>query len=167
MAALAAVLPSCTDSLNPFSKKELRPCPGLAVLRDTGRITEYRPGAGRDLLDVRYTVDIADVRATCKYDDLTLRMSVAIDLIFTRGPAAEGAAMRVPYFVAVTKGEDEILAKRIFDSEIEFPESRRRAGVREEVDQTIQLLPDESAAAYEIIIGLQVSEDQLQRNRAR
>lgn len=164
---LAAALPSCSDSLNPFAKKEFRPCPGLAVLRDTGRITDYRPGDGRDLLDVRYTVDIANVTASCRYDGQTVRMSVNIDLIFTRGPAAEGAEMRAPYFVAITRGEDEIVAKRIFDSEIEFPDSRRRAGVREEVDQIIPLLPDESGADYEVIVGLQVSEDQLQRNRAR
>lgn len=166
VAVLAAALPSCS-SLNPFAKKELRPCPRLSVLRDASRITEYRPGKGRDLLDVRYTAHIDDVKATCKYDEQTLRMTVAIDLVFTRGPAAEGSKMHAPYFVAITHGDGEILAKRIFDSDIDFPKRRRRAGVREEVDETIPLLPDETGAAYEVVIGMQVSEEQLKRNRSQ
>jgi hypothetical protein len=165
-AGLVAALAACA-SLNPFKKPETRPCPTVAVLRDAGQLVQYRPGPGRDILDVRYSVDIADITGSCKYSRDALEVTVSVDLIFTKGPAAEGAEMSAPYFVAVTRGGDDILAKKIFDSTIEFPANRRRAGVREEVDQFIRLQPDETGAAYEIIVGLQVSEEQLERNRKR
>jgi hypothetical protein len=165
-ALLLAALPACA-SLNPFKKADPRPCPAVLVLRDTVKTTVYRPGPGRDILDQRFTAEIADLSGSCKYSEDTLSVSVAIDLVFTKGPAQEGQDMSVPYFVAVTRGGEDILAKRIFDSAIEFPANRRRAGVREEVDQFIQLLPDETGAAYEIIVGLQLSEEQLDRNRSR
>lgn len=165
-AGLVAALAACA-SLNPFSKPDPRPCPNVALLRAASQLTQYRDGPGRDILDVRYSVDIADISTGCRYSRDELTVTVNVDLIFTKGPAHQGGEMRAPYFVAVTKGGEDILAKKIFDSTIEFPENRRRAGVREEVDQFIRLLPDETGADYEIIVGLQVSEEQLERNRRR
>ena len=164
--SLLVAVAGCS-SLNPFKKADPRPCPSVLALKDAVQTTVYRPGPGRDILDQRFVVDIADISSTCKYSGDALLVSVAIDLIFTKGPAQEGEAMSVPFFVAITKGGDEILAKQIFDSDIEFPGNRRRAGVREEIDQFIRLLPDETGAAYEVIVGLQVSEEQLERNRTR
>jgi hypothetical protein len=164
-AGLAVLLAGCA-ALG-FGKKETRGCPGFAVLRDAGRTTQYREGPGRDLLDVRYAVEIGEVTGSCTFDDDQVRMTVAVDLLFTRGPAAEGRQAQVPFFVAVTKGEDRILAKQVFQSAVEFPPDRRRAGVREEVDEVIQLAPGEDPTLYEVIVGLQVSEEQLERNRRR
>jgi len=88
-------------------------------------------------------------------------------ILAQRGPASRGAEANFPFFVAVTDRDQNILAKEVFDSVVEFPEGRRRAGVFEEVEQQIALRDEETGDDYEIIVGFQLSRDQLDRNRAR
>ena len=48
-----------------------------------------------------------------------------------------------------------------------FGGARRRSGVREEIEQIVFLKENENGSDYEIIVGLQLNEQQLQQNRGR
>lgn len=150
-----------------FQPEEIRPCPRVSVLDDAGRAVQYRDGAGRDLTDVTYQARIDDVQSSCSYDKQELTVNATVIILAQRGPASRGAEANFPFFVAVTDRDQNILAKEVFDSVVEFPEGRRRAGVFEEVEQQIALRDEETGDDYEIIVGFQLSRDQLDRNRAR
>ncbi len=163
-ALLAAfLLAGCTA----FEKKTPKPCPGALALAQTATITQFRDGPGRDLVDVAWQGDIRDLRWGCRYIEQQLTADVIVDIVATRGPAGRlDAGTSLPFFVAVTRSADgSVVAKQIFDSAIEVPRGRRRGGVREEIRQVIQLAPDEEGSAYQIVVGFQLTPEQLAFNR--
>ena len=70
----------------------------------------------------------------------------------------------MPFYVAITDVSENIIAKETFGSKMDFQQSRRRVGVVEEITQTIPLA-GRRPAEYEILVGLQLTADQLEFNR--
>ena len=142
------------------------PCPTVSIVSDAARLTQYRDGAGRDLTDVRYQAEISNVQFSCRYQrDGRLTAALAIDIVATRGPAADDGSTNFPFFVAIADSRQNILAKEVFDSVIEFDRRQRRAGVREEIDQELPLAGEDSGANYEVLVGFQLTAEQLEQNR--
>ena len=142
------------------------PCPRVRMLADTANLVDYR-GPGRDLTDVAFEAEIAGVDAVCDYNKARTEVTVTtkISLVGTRGPATPGAAaLEVPFYVAITDVSENIIAKETFGSKMDFQQSRRRVGVVEEITQTIPLA-GRRPAEYEILVGLQLTADQLEFNR--
>ncbi|MDP6689547.1 MAG: hypothetical protein QF384_08635 [Alphaproteobacteria bacterium] len=166
-AALICIAILSLSACSLFQSGSPKVCPRVALLNDAAKMTQYRDGPGRDLIDVVYEARVHDVKWGCKYVDSRVRVEVKIDIVAQRGPASSGDGAQVPFFVAIIDSAQNIVAKKVFQSEVEFRGGRRRAGVREEIDQTIFLKQGEHGSDYEVIVGLQVSEQQLQQNRGR
>jgi hypothetical protein len=150
-----------------FAPAEIRVCPRVSLLNDAEKMTAYRDGPGRDLTDVLYEAKVLDVNWSCKYLKNRVRVEAVIDIVAQRGPASKGGNAKVPFFVGIIDAGQNIIAKKTFSSEIEFRDGRRRAGVREEIEQTLFLKEGEGGGDYEIIVGLQLTEQQLKQNRGR
>ena len=142
-------------------------CPRVSLLKEAETITRYRKGTGRDLTDVLYEAKVLDIKSSCKYLNERVRMEAIIDIVAKIGPASKGSSAQVPFFVAIIDSKKNIIAKRTFVSEAEFINGRRRAGVREEIDQILYLKKGEIGSDYEVVIGLQLTKSQLQHNRGR
>ena len=150
-----------------FQRDDPRVCPRVSILNEAARVAVYRDGPGRDLIDVVHEGQIADVRWSCVYSAERVRVLVTISILAQRGPAATKPEAEFDYFVAVTRAADEILGKEIFRSQVAFPEGRTQTGVFEEIEQIIPL-PDQNAGPdYEVVVGFQLTEDQLRHNRKR
>jgi hypothetical protein len=163
LAAAAGVLAGCSL----FRPPEKRECPRVSLLADAGQVTLYRPGPGRDLTDVVFEAKMEELKGACSYNGQRLRVQAKINIVAARGPAATGGKVNFPFFVAVTDSEQNVLAKQVFDSVIEIPDGRRRAGVFEEMEQIVLLNEGETGSDYEVIVGFQLSQEQLDRNRRR
>jgi hypothetical protein len=153
-----------TDVFDVFGKaKPPLPCPKLEVLPGTDSITIFQEGQGRDLVDVRFEGVLAPVSGLCQYvdDDSVVEVELVLRIGAIKGPAAEGQVEEFPYFVAIAERSGKILAKKIFYSPIEIPEGRRRGAVEEEIDQRIPLPGIKTGADYIIILGFQLTEEQL------
>jgi hypothetical protein len=140
-------------------------CPITAGVADAAVLSKFRPGPGRDLTDVRYQVRLTDVTSECRYDskgvDVRMRAGFALEL----GPANPDRKAAYEFFVAITDPNDEIVAKRIFTTPLAFPANVGYVEHVEELQQRIPLPKGGSAADYRIIIGLQLTEDELDYNR--
>ena len=140
-------------------------CPTAAGVADATVLSKFRPGPGRDLTDVRYQVRLADVTSECRYDskgvDVRMRAGFALEL----GPANPDRKAAYDFFIAITDPNDEIVAKRIFTTSLAFPANVGYVEHLEELQQRIPLPKGGSAADYKIIIGLQLTEDELEFNR--
>jgi hypothetical protein len=82
-------------------------------------------------------------------------------------PAVSSRRGKSRFVPGIIDYEQNIIAKQTFASKIEFRDGRRRAGVREEIEQILFLKEGEGGSDYEIIVGLQLTEQQLQQNRGR
>lgn len=162
-AALVAVgIAGCSASVP-------QPCPIASIVSDASRATVFKDGPGRDLIDVRFEVEIDAIASDCDYnragDEITTRTGVRI--VATRGPAAEGPDASVTFFVAILDRDQRVLARERFESAFVFEPTQRRAAVVEEIEEVIPLPEGLNGANYEVLVGFEVTADQLEFNRSR
>jgi hypothetical protein len=148
------------------SKPEPVGCPSAGIVGELSQLTRYRPGEGRDLSDVLYTLRVAEVGRACKVDRAGANVDLRVVFVAERGPAAApNEAVDFEYFVAVANTADQVIAKELFRSRIDFG-GRNRIAVAEE--QTVQRVPvarQRESASSRIIVGLQLTPEELGEKR--
>lgn len=169
LALLAAplLLGACETlkSINFNPKPEMPPpCPRAVVGENAGRLTRFS-GAGTDPADVAFEAEITDVTGTCVYDGDTIEVEMQIQLVASRGPAATDDTAKFNYFVAVARTDKTILSRDAFDAAIELPGNQTRNGTVDEIDQTIPIAKGESGANLVIVVGFEMTPDELEYNR--
>jgi hypothetical protein len=142
-------------------------CPDARVVANLDRMTQYRPGEGRDLTDVLFEARIGDMSGDCIYDDKSLRVSITIPIQIARGPANQERVTRLDYFSAIQAPDGSVVAKQIFPVEVTFERNQSRALFTDALEQRIPLADLSQGPAYRILLGFQLSEDQMQDNIRR
>lgn len=150
-------------------------CPRAAVLNDAATMTRFAPGGGRDPLDIDFDVEIADLASGCQFDKKgksfdRLVVAVAPVLVTTRGPANTSRKVEYVYFVSLIGPDGDIVSKQSFPVTVPFSGNQRQLTQRDDdppVTIDIPLTRLEDAVNYEVLIGLQLTEDELQYNRQR
>ena len=143
-------------------------CAKVAILHDAADLTVDTP-RGHDLTDLIVDGRITRLGGHCKAgkDNATLDTDVVVSMDLTRGPALKTASTTVPWFVAVARGE-QILDKHVFNLPVTFPPNTD--GVSVTTDPVLLHLPTThglSGQSYHIIVGFQVTPDELALNRQR
>lgn len=142
-------------------------CPQTAIRPDAGDLSQYR-GAGADLTDLVVDGRITGLSGKCSLDDRThLHTRISVKMELTRGPAAKGPLASVTYFVAVAKG-DKILDKKDYTVAVTFPPNSDKLRLSgEQVDLVLPVDEHLTGAAYSILVGYQLTPQQLALNRRR
>jgi hypothetical protein len=158
MLALAPLLAGCDTA----SHSEFPPvCPQIAPLPTAQDISLFRPGSIHDIADLQFEGSILGAGGSCRdgVQGKTEIASVALVFRFQRGPAATSPGVgRVPYFVAVARGET-ILSKQVFLMPVAFPPNVDSATARSKpVEVELPVGADRSAAAYTVWVGFQKTE---------
>ncbi len=164
IATVAVALAGCAAF-----RKQPKICPQTSVLSDAGTVTLFAAGSGRDLTDVAYEGEIAGVRLTCG-DPAGQGLDTSVDtaLVLRRGPAVDPVkplSVDVPYFVAVVDRAGTVRDKAVFRTTVNFDRGVSVAGVRESFDVAVKLAPDETPADVGIVVGFQLTPEQLDYNR--
>jgi len=142
------------------------PCPTAYALFDAARFVEIE-GEER-IANVGYTGEINGVRSFCRYyGDVPIRADLEIDFGFGRGPKAESEKHVYRYFVAVTRPDLVVIHKETFPLEVDF-DDRDRVYLTEEIDRIIIPRAKETTSGtnFEIIVGFELTDEQLAFNRA-
>ena len=164
-AALLTLLPACSM----FDKKDERSCPHTEVVSDLSRLVKFQDGPGRDLSDIVLIARIDDVKSGCRYDKTGVTIDLAVFLLAERGRAGAGSAKKdVTYFVAVTDRAQQIIDKPLFTSQFEFSD-KKQASINDEFELRIPLSPTATASDHTIILGFQLTPEQIdlnERNRS-
>ena len=104
----------------------------------------------------------------CTYVDAEhVLVTIAVDMDLTRGPAMQGRAADVTYFVSVAKGET-ILDKRDYTLRVEFNRNADKLRLTgEQIDLNLPTPGKVTAAGYDIRVGFQLTPQELAFNRRR
>ena len=140
-------------------------CPAASILGNAERVVQFKQGSGKDLIDVMFQAEIGKLNMSCRYLKGRVVTDISFELISERGPAARSRNGDFEYFVAISGPDGRVLAKETFHSKIAFAPNRRRAGILEEIEQSIPLRKDEGGGGYEILVGFQLTEEQMKFNR--
>ena len=142
-------------------------CPTSGILRDAADVTQFR-GPGTDLTDMVVDGRITGLAGKCQLDDPKhLSTQIAVGLDVTRGPASRDRTAPIAYFISVSKGQT-ILDKKIYVLNAAFPGNADRVRlVTDEVDLVLPVDDKTPGDAYSILVGFQLTPDQLEFNRRR
>ncbi len=174
MAALAPALAAITvvglalGGCSSFSGDKLDlACPKVGILADTAKVTLFRPGAGRNAgpTDVVAHAVVGDYSGSCTYDETGVTIDVSLALVAERGPAMVDTQVPLNYFVAISKPDGSVVTKNVFPTTIDFPGNAPRAGSREDLQPHIPLPRGQDARSYRVLVGFQLTPDQLEYNR--
>lgn len=165
-AVLALAVAGCGSTPEPAE------CPPVSVLSEAASLTRFAPGPGRDLVDVDFRAELTDLRSGCVYareEGGASKLVVAVGpaVAATRGPANENRKADFQYFVSVVGADADILNKQLFAVSVTFPGNSTRVDVvQDDPPVSIDLpIAAEGEGYYEILLGLQLSEDELLYNR--
>jgi hypothetical protein len=141
-------------------------CPRVVVLRDAAQAVEFRPG-GSDLTDMVARATFGDFEGGCEYYDEGVTVNLTLTLFSELGPAARSREAEFQYFVAILDPQQTVLEKEVFATTFTFPEGRNVVAVPEDVIPRIPLDRLATGPAYNVVLGFQLSEEQLDYNRRR
>ena len=157
-----------------FADPIILPCPDNRILADAAEFIQYREGGGRDLTDVDFSGNIANMGLACltRIDKKTkvgeMEVEVGFSFIATRGPANKTRKAQYPYFIVVTNIDKEIVYRERFDIGVDFiGNSSRFTFKNEPITIVLPLRPDVTDKNYLIYGGFELSREQLQLNRLR
>lgn len=165
LAVSVAACGTFTDSLD--TRPNAGPCPPVGSLYDAARIVDFG-GADENVYGrIQYTGEIVNVSSVCRYvDDDPVRVELEIDFAFGRGPEGSERRHDFDYWVAVTRRDGKVLNKEMFTVRADFAD-QNIIGTSEVLQRVIIPRVDDSisAANFEIIVGFDLSDDQLAFNR--
>ena len=142
------------------------PCPRAVVGDNAGRLTRFSD-AGREPANIVFEAEVADLAGSCVYNDNSIEVDLQIQLIAGRGPAGTEDKARFNYFVAVARTDKTIVSRDAFDASIDLPGNQTRNQTVEELEQTIPLAKGESGANLVIVVGFEMTSEELEFNRKR
>lgn len=146
------------------------PCPTALSLYDAHRVVNFH---GDDIAygNVGFTGEILNVVGFCEYTDRNaspIEMDMGIRMAFGRGPAAEGRTHTYHYFVAVTRKDLVVIEREVYPVTVTFPPGEDRVEILQEFENIEIPRADEttSGANFEIIVGFELTDEQLEFNRS-
>lgn len=143
-------------------------CPRPYLLPDADTLSRYR-GAGRDLSDLVFSARLTDVKGACT-GVLGTKLEGAhahVVMVVTRGPAASGAEIDVPYGLGVLRnGQVQDVAR--YSQHVIFPPNVNTVEVAgQEIAMKLPTGKAVSGTSYHLYFWLQLTPAELAANRRR
>lgn len=148
-----------------FGGKEAKVvCPATFTAPDADKMAVFNSG-GTSLNNVRYGVQIADVQSKCDRADkgLTVDTKVSFHVVSNDKTLRAGSFQ---YFVSVVDSNKNILTKRTYTVPFEFDARMHDLTRHDELFENLPLRDVSTGGNYAVVVGLQLTEAQLQFNRS-
>ena len=143
-----------------------RICPRVQLLEYADRLTEFAPGAGRDLTDVMLTGRLVNIDGECNVEDDRVELDLTVEFLLERGPANRSREGRFAYFVAIPEFHPAKRGKRVFPVEMKFESGVNRVLYRDEISIAIPVTGQRRAPDFNVFMGFQLDRGQLRFNRS-
>ncbi|MGD9967124.1 MAG: hypothetical protein AB7T59_11425 [Hyphomonadaceae bacterium] len=144
------------------------PCPLMGVLYDNARIVDFAEANSQRYANIEFTGEMQGVNGLCRYVGADpIAMSIEIDMAFGRGPAATSDRQTYRYWVAVARRGRAPIEKAYFDVDVRFPRGEAVVTRREEIGRIVIPRANEEVSGenFEILVGFELTPEQLQFNR--
>ena len=135
-------------------------CPQVAVLAQTQNLTTFLPGRS-DVGAQITTARVTGVAGSCllKVKKNLLEVTFRAGFSAANGPANQGAPITLPYFVAITQG-DNIVQENYYSITLKFNGNASTAqGTSKPF--TVELPNTPASAQTQILVGFEMTPDQL------
>jgi len=145
-------------------------CPKVEIMRNLGYMAQfmnpYEPNDKEKISDIT----IENYTSNCEFEKPNVVVDITLD--FKGNVGKKGRLKKTdkpnfayPYFIAVTDNHGEIVSKDIFAITMSYKSKENNKNHIEKIRQTIPLEKKYLAQNYKIIIGFQLSDEELNYNR--
>ena len=141
-------------------------CPGAGAVSGIDTVARF-DGHGTAYVNLADRASLGGLKSDCNIDSSGVSVTVSLSTLAELGPMAPGRTVDFPYFVAVTDSRDKVVAKRVFPNTVTFKPNENRAGTQDTVTERIPLADPKQADRYHVIVGFQLSADELAFNRTQ
>ena len=138
-------------------------CPTPLIAPDLDAAVDLRPG-GSAPSDVRFGVKLTSVNSNCSTEKIGLTADLRIGFVIARTDAQVKRG-DFAYFVAVADAQRNILTKKEYKVSVEFSPRLKQINVSDQVAVGLPLHDLSNGGKYLIIVGLQLTPEQLDFNR--
>lgn len=101
-------------------------CPAVAVPMYTGDITLFDPATSRDASAIDVVATVTNLTPQCNEGGDKVYQLANFDVVATRRDAGPARSVTIPYFSTVVQGGTAVVAKRIGNVTVTFPEGQVR-----------------------------------------
>jgi hypothetical protein len=159
--SVLALLAACSSR----DKDKVPDCPSALIAPNLDSYTVARPNATNPQ-DIQFGVKLASANASCRPEKGGVRVDTAISFVAIRtDPQFRNGDFT--YFVAIADRAQNIVAKENFALRIDFAQKQDRMRVTDTITEHLPLKDPASAGSYVVLVGLQLSQQQLDSNRQR
>lgn len=102
-------------------------CPAVAIPAGTGDVTLFDPPTSRTASAIDVVAAMTNVRSTCAEEGEYLITNATFDVLAQRREAGPARDVVLPYFTTVVQAGTNVVAKRIGQVTVHFPEGQYRA----------------------------------------
>ncbi len=164
LAALAMAATVALAGCQGLTEQSARACPSVAILGNTNVVTKFAPvGAAASILA---EASLSGLNSGCRANDERVLVEIAFQIDAVRGLSSDVLGVEIPFFAAVTDTEGTILAKDIFIGRLEFSETGT-ATLVERIEEDIPLAPGQAPVGFQIVVGFQLTPEEMRYNQAR
>lgn len=169
---LSASLAAC-DTIGGMTNSDVPPpCPPVSSLADAARITRFVDGPGRDIIDIDFTGRIEKLTGKCFYEldsdtgEGQVRINIKPEFRIERGAANKTRQAAFDYFISYTDDQGNVLDKQIFPYTAKYWKNKQVVkDIDGPIEVTIQLRNGQIGQDFNIYVGFQLSQEELDFNR--
>ena len=145
-------------------------CPAVSVRPDLTNLVDFSDPAKPSDETKMSEVTIRNVENTCRIENGGLVMQLDISLYGQTGPKArmkpgDKPSFAYPYFVAVTDETGRVVSKEIFAASLAYGKDQKDINQTETIFQAMPFPDTGAGKMYNVIVGLQLTPDQLAYNQ--
>jgi hypothetical protein len=105
-------------------------CPLVGIPAATGDITLFNPPSSRDASAIDVTATMTNLFSNCTDTGDRIMSNAAFDVVAVRRDAGPARQVVVPFFSVAVQGGSQVVAKRVGQLALNFPEGSQRAQTR-------------------------------------
>ncbi len=143
-------------------------CPRVDVIEELSSVTTLGNTPSGLNPGVMSEIKIMQVASACEYDAQSVTADISVSFEAKLGMDGLTSAEPVytyPYFIAVTTPGGRILAKELFDAPIKYTVNNNTIIYKDMVRQIIPVIDRNDGGRHTILVGFQLTPDQLAYNR--
>ena len=145
-------------------------CPTVQIVSDLGTLNEFPPKNSMKASNLISSVKMNEANSTCSFNDRSVTVDLKLAFEGMLGPKGRSSAKEkpffsYPFFVAVTSSSGKILAKEIFAASMTYEAGQNEQLYFETLRQIIPADTQAQGASYKVMVGFQLTKDQLNYNR--
>jgi hypothetical protein len=146
-------------------------CPSVRIIRELSMLRQFSSIDTQNPSEVTSSATIKQTNSACEYSNKTATLDVNIEfnaVLRSKGNISSNNNQlhTYPFFIAITDKSGDIIAKEVFAAPINFLDGMTTGTHTETIRQIIPITDRKDAHKYTVTIGFQLSDKELDYNRA-